>query len=277
MTESIKDTSEIVCFAMEAASSFLEQGGINVDPNAWVTVRSNGFRIGKLKLGLGSSAAVAASAVGAIFEAHGLSIENHLDDLLDISIAAHRRAQQGQGSGVDVASSVMGGTIIYAMSKRPIPVTLTGLRIVVVFSGRPVSTEDMLRSIEMFESLNPKGHLDCMSELMSSAAALSSAYREGDAPKIIAASREYGACMGRLGRAARVNIITKEHQCAMTLAHEIGGAAKPSGAGGGDIAVALFDSDEAAVEFRKQCVRHELTPLDLEIGVPGLRVENHSS
>ena len=79
--------------------------------------------------------------------------------------------------------------------------------------------------------------------------------------------------MDRLGIAAGVQIVTKEHRCAMTLAEEIGGAAKPSGAGGGDIAVALFDSEEAKREFRVQCIRHELVPLDLEVNAPGVQLD----
>lgn len=272
--DAAKDTSMIVHSVMETAAAFLSGRGLPIHPDAWVSVQSIGFRIGKLKLGLGSSAAVAAAAVGAVFDAHGLSIAENRMAILQVAQDAHRAAQKGQGSGADVAASVLGGTLLYTVNKAPMPVSLTGLHIAVVFSGRSVSTEQMIGRIAAYKDRDRRGYDVRMAELTAVAMDLAAAYRGGKPLDIIEVSRAYGESMDHLGIAAGVNIVTKEHRCAMTLAEEIGGAAKPSGAGGGDIAVALFDSDAALKEFRVQCIRHELVPLDLVINAEGLRVDS---
>ncbi len=268
-----KDTSAIVQSVMQTTDTYLRRRGATMNPNTWVTVQSAGFRLGKLKLGLGSSAAVAAAAVGAVFEAGGLPIATCREEILAVAQAAHRSAQKGKGSGADVASAVMGGTILYAMSGPPEPVSLTGLHLAVVFSGRSVSTEEMIGHITAFQKRDAEGYAKRMAELTASAADLASAYRNGLPREVIRASSAYAESMDRLGRAARVSIVTKEHRCAMTLAEKLGGAAKPSGAGGGAIAVALFDTEEALSEFRIQCIRHELIPLDIEGGAVGLKAD----
>lgn len=269
-----KGTSVVVHSVMKTARSFLKKRGISMNPDAWVSVQSSGFCIGKLKLGLGSSSAVAASAAGAVLEANGLPVEDHLEDILQTAQDAHFAAQDGRGSGVDVAAGVTGGTLLYTMSRPPVPVSLNGLYIAAVFSGRSVSTSEMLGSLGDFEKKDSRGYDDCMSDLVACAGKLAEAYRCGLPRKIIGASKAYGESMDRLGRAAGTAIVTNEHRCVMTLAEEAGGAAKPSGAGGGDIAVAFFDSEDALHAFRMQCIRHELTPLNLKMNAPGVKLES---
>jgi phosphomevalonate kinase len=55
------------------------------------------------------------------------------------------------------------------------------------------------------------------------------------------------------------------------LAREYGGVAKPSGAGGGDVAVALFDDPEARAAFAGACAREGLTPISVEVAWPEYR------
>ena len=268
-----RESSVIVREVLRAARDPLSKRNIALSDAAWVSVQSSGFKIGKLKLGLGSSAAVAAGATGAIFEAHGLPIRDHQTEILQTSLAGHRAAQDGKGSGADVAAAVMGGTILYRMNEPPRRVSVRGIHIGVVFSGRSVSTQQMIEKIDIFKEREPNVYRAVMDELILCAGSMSQAFRADKPREIIESARAYGESMERLGRAAGVGIVAKEHRCAMTLAEEIGGAAKPSGAGGGDIAVAFFDSEAALHEFQIQCLRHELTPLDITADAEGLRVE----
>ena len=60
------------------------------------------------KLGLGTSAAVCATLTGALLERCGSAL-----DVFPLALAAHRAAQGGRGSGVDVAAACHGGLIRY--------------------------------------------------------------------------------------------------------------------------------------------------------------------
>jgi phosphomevalonate kinase len=79
--------------------------------------------------------------------------------------------------------------------------------------------------------------------------------------------------MGALGRAAGVSIVTEELQKIAHLADNHGGAAKPSGAGGGDVAIAFFINNNDALSFDAACRAEALDLLDLGLGAPGVRPE----
>jgi phosphomevalonate kinase len=234
-------------------------------------VTSAGFRLGKEKLGLGSSAAVAASAAGVVFEQYGRDIDAHRSEILAVAQNAHRQAQGGKGSGADVAVSVLGGTIIYTRDRPPIAVNPADLHLQVVWTGRSVSTAEMIDKINQFKMRNPDAHAARIAALRTVAVELADAFAARTSDGVIHGARAYARAMEALGTDAEVAIVTKPHKCLINLAEEIGGAAKPSGAGGGDIAVAFFASRQAMAAFRIQCIRHELPLLELRLDAPGLR------
>ena len=105
------------------------------------------------KLGLGSSAAAAAVAVGATLLAGGHDPEAEPAVSFAMADRAHRDAQGGRGSGADVAAAVYGGIIAYRRSEHapagirelsPLP----GLEIVVFHAGAPHATVDAIRAVE---------------------------------------------------------------------------------------------------------------------------------
>ena len=77
--------------------------------------------------------------------------------------------------------------------------------------------------------------------------------------------------MESLGARSGAPILTPEHKLISNLAADMGGGAKPSGAGGGDVAIAVFEDSEQVKEFRSKCIRFNLSPLDLTFQAPGLR------
>ena len=106
---------------------------------------------GRAKLGLGSSAAltVALASAMTVFVGRGPAIANRrvwLEHLL----ALHRQFQGGHGSGVDVATSLIGGVISYRLLEggtqpRAEPVGWPkGVHLRFVWSGRSASTSDFL-------------------------------------------------------------------------------------------------------------------------------------
>jgi phosphomevalonate kinase len=73
----------------------------------------------------------------------------------------------------------------------------------------------------------------------------------GNATAAVAAAGRYGRLLDQLGVAAQAPIVTDVFKRAADLAKELGGAAKPSGAGGGDIGVAMFATPETARLFAR--------------------------
>ena len=260
-------TSPVIRAVMAHTSRHL--GLVQNDQNGPV-VKSAGFRMGRHKLGLGSSAAVAASAVGVMFEHASLPVSDHRETILEVAKDAHRDAQNGKGSGADVATAVMGGTIIYTLGAPPRPVKLDGLYIQVVWSGRSVSTTSMIDQVNLFKAARPKQHNTRMEALSRLAHTVAAAFTEQNPRNTIRIIRRYAAALDAFGTEAKVPIVTKSHRCLINLAEELGGAAKPSGAGGGDIAVAFFTSERARERFRVQCIRHEMPILDIAVDAPGL-------
>jgi phosphomevalonate kinase len=236
-----------------------------------VRAASDSFAERRQKLGLGSSAAVAAAACGALFEWAGLSIETHREQIFEIARAAHAEAQGGEGSGADVAAAVLGGSMIYAMDNPAIPIAISGLETVFVWTGRSASTVELLGQIRALEAHDQARYRDHIDAMVEQALAIADAYRRGEPQQIVELTARYGDQMSRLGKAAGAPIVTPEHAAVAELARDCEGGAKPSGAGGGDVAMAAFHSAGSATMFRELCHKRGLRVLDLSLGAPGLR------
>ncbi|MCA1665466.1 MAG: hypothetical protein LC659_14575, partial [Myxococcales bacterium] len=83
-----------------------------------------------------------------------------------------------------------------------------------------------------------------------------------------------GQAMAGLGEAAGCEIVTRPHTQLAALARRHGGAAKPSGAGGGDLGVAFTVGNDATQKLREDIRASGLTLLSLGAPAPGLRLEN---
>ena len=238
-----------------------------------VEVNSDVFSASGIKLGLGSSAAVCAAACGLLFEHAGLPIDGNRDRILELASMAHFAAQGSRGSGADVAASVLGGTILFcARGARPM-VSEPGICAKVVWTGSASSTVGLLDRVRDLERSDRSGYRRRMDDLVDLAGALEEAYSLGEVKRIVDLTGEYGRAMKRLGDDAGTPIVTQEHQRVMTIAAATGGAAKPSGAGGGDCAVAVFAQSQEADLFEDRCAKDGLQILNLRLHVEGLRAE----
>lgn len=244
-------------------------------PRGSVLVNTSAFRERSTKLGLGSSAAAAVSAVGAVFETAGLSLARDRDRLFALADEAHRAAQGGVGSGADVAAAVFGGVIRFQRPAGAAPIIDTirlppGLRVLVFWTGQAASTPDMIAAVRDLAGRAPKLVKTLMSDLGATAAAFVSEAAANQPRGVITAAGTYGRLLDELGSAAGVPIVTPALEQAMQLADSLGGAAKPSGAGGGDIGVALFSDPVAAGAFAHRCAP-AATVLEVAIDESGVR------
>ena len=93
--------------------------------------------------------------------------------------------------------------------------------------------------------------------------------QEGNATAMVAAAGRYGRLLEQLGVAAQAPIVTDVFKRPADLAKELGGAAKPSGAGGGDIGIALFATPETARLFARALPK-PLAALDIDLDQRGV-------
>ncbi|HUT78148.1 MAG TPA: hypothetical protein VM285_10700 [Polyangia bacterium] len=260
--------SPLVAAAREETARSLGETDVEALPP--VRVETRGFSRRGRKLGLGSSAAVVTAACGALFAARGRGASTSREEIFRAALAAHRRAQGGRGSGVDIAASIFGGVLVYRMGETPLAVPAQGPPVVFVWTETPASTVSLVAAVEALAQSNPAAHRSRIAELCGLADELAAAWLAGDHLSILTLTGDYGKSMERLGQALRLPVVPVVIARLARLAERHGGAAKPSGAGGGDTAVAVFPDPERAAAFAADCRTIGLSPLDLRVGAPGL-------
>ncbi len=243
-------------------------------PAGSTMVDSSAFERGGCKLGLGSSAAAALASVGAVFENAGLSITENRDLVLSVADTAHRAAQGGVGSGADVAVSAAGGFVHFFRPKDGYPAVVKlrpprDLRIAVFTTSASASTPDMIVAVQDFARRAPPLYRWIIEQMRNTADAFVKDFSANDARGVVRSADSYFRSMIELGSSAGAPIVTPEFQAAADLATALGGAAKPSGAGGGDVGVAFFTGPDALAEFSKRCPAGT-SILDVRVGEPGM-------
>jgi phosphomevalonate kinase len=243
--------------ALPAGSVWIDTGAFAAQEDVDVEVvdAADTPRGGRRKLGLGSSAATAACAVGAILEMAGLPIAAHRDLAFSLAESAHRSWQGGVGSGADVAAAVYGGVLEYSRPAGGAPVVhrlpgvLDALELVVFSSRVASSTTSQIRTLRAFAESQPARHAALLAPVRQAAERFIESIASRRPRDTIAATRSAGEALAALGVGAEIPIVTPPFARAAALAAELGGAAKPSGAGGGDVGIALFAERAAAQAF----------------------------
>ncbi len=243
-------------------------------PYGSVLVDTSTFTEGASKLGLGSSAATAVASVGAVMELAGMSIADNRDLLFSIADGAHRTAQGGMGSGADVAASVYGGVVRFRRPPGGAPAIETlpppaSLEMVAFWTGEPADTASRVEAVQAFGRRARPVYESIVGNLVALGDQFANALIDDNVGEAIAAVRAYGQGLVDLGAAAEVRIVTAPFLRAAELAAATGGAAKPSGAGGGDVGIALFPERDAAGAFTARAREAGLLVLDLGIELAG--------
>lgn len=266
--------SAVASSFVDAAKAFAaKNGGAALGD---VAVDSSALYEGDVKLGLGSSAAVTAAVVGLALA----KAERTLDPraVFAIADAAHAEAQGTRGSGVDVACSVFGGAIRFCRKNGEVDVRSVdlpdGVRLTFIWAGVPASTAELIGRVKALAEREPSRHEAAIGRLVSHAHAFASAVTANDPEGLVRAADAYGQAMAALGEAAGCEIVTRPHTALAALARRHGGAAKPSGAGGGDLGVGFTIGNEATQRLRADARDAGLTVLSLGAPAPGLRLEN---
>jgi phosphomevalonate kinase len=224
------------------------------------------------KLGLGSSAAL---VVGVALE---LLRENRREcpdlpsrlRLWPHLVEAHNRFQNFRGSGADVAACLLGGVImVLPLAAQVRRLTLpSGLHLVFCYSGASASTPALCSAVDSWCRVRSRQ----ASALFLRMEGLTQSARVAPAGKFVRIVDEYAECLAELDRNSGAGIFSPGLRELRRLARRLGGAAKPSGAGGGDMALAAFTSSRAASLFRRASLELGFAPLRLRRGVTGARI-----
>ena len=225
----------------------------------------------RVKLGLGSSAALTAALLGALHAYASLP-----PPTLDQGIRVHRAIQGGHGSGIDVAASLTGGLSRFRLegdSARVLPMALPpGLHWCCVYSGRPASTGAMLSKIAAWRERAPLEFTQRMHELATLSSRGIDAVTSNDAAAFLAVLHDYARALVRLGEAANADIASREHRALGALAASCGCTYKSCGAGGGDAGVTFAVEDKRLREFSTRAARAGFHVIGLEADPEGLEV-----
>jgi len=227
---------------------------------------------GGIKLGFGSSAAVAVAVTGLLLAAQDQDRRSPTVDRLRIADELHRALQGPGGSGVDVAASLHGGVIAMEGDRVESLHWPEGLYCEVIFTGRDADTSE---AIGRFREARQGGEGAHFQALCAAAKAARQAWNRSP-EAIVAAVRKYAAAWRELDRSAGLGVFSREHLRLESLAHAADCVYKPSGSGGGDCGLA-FSTDRGKLDALRGSAREAgFLPLAVDLGVEGLRVRRQS-
>jgi phosphomevalonate kinase len=229
------------------------------------------------KLGLGSSAAATVAGIACALTAGG--VEATPACLHRLAHRAHGNAQAlrgARGSGADVAASVHGGVAAVLRKTDPAAPMSTSplawppvLRMVAVWTGQAASTPDLIARVTAAREERPAAYRRALAQIAAASTTLARALGTGDAAGAVAAVAAGHRAARSLGKTVGVPLVSPLHQRLEELARASGGAAKPTGAGAGDVAVALFVGADAEERFRSALADEGISALDVHLDPGG--------
>jgi phosphomevalonate kinase len=228
-------------------------------------VDTSALRAGGRKLGLGSSAAATVAAYGAVLRAAGLALDEKAT-IYTACAAAHAEAQGAAGSGADVAAAVLGGVLAFTVGAPSTKIAWpAAVEVTLIDTGVAASTGDRVARWRALAAERPDVHR----ALVEKMAALGRAFLAGPRLDAVEPVRAWNDALDELARAIDLEVVTPAHRRIAERARAVGGAAKPSGAGGGDLAV-CFTPPDATGRLRAVLASEGFDVLDLTIGAAGL-------
>ncbi len=221
------------------------------------------------KVGFGSSAASVVAVVAGLFKFNRLDVntKKSRDEIYKLSAIAHYFAQEKVGSAFDVAASTYGGILVYRRFdpewfveqfesgksiKQIVESDWPGLYIeslnldmlknfnlIVGWTRDSASTSDMVRQMNVWKQTNNNEYNKILSDIASLVEELIIVLKSGNEEKVLELIRKNEEYLRELGEKSGVNIETKTLKILSDTADKYGGAGKLSGAGGGDMGIAI--------------------------------------
>jgi len=242
------------------------------------------------KYGLGSSGAVTVATVKAL----NLFYDLNMDQLTQFKIAALAHlAVQGNGSCGDIAASCYGGWLAFStfdhswvkekqktwsmshllssdwpqLSIKPLTVP-KNLRLLIGWTGSPASTSDLVDQVNQ-STQNQSEKQEAYQQFLTNSKAcvedLIDGFIDGNVTKIKQMISKNRQLLADLSCITGVRIETPALKQLCDLAEACGGAAKSSGAGGGDCGIVIADQKTGILPLMSRWEKAEITPLPLHV------------
>ena len=239
------------------------------------------------KYGLGSSAAVTVATVKALCHFYNLPVTK--DEIFKLAAIAHFEVQ-GNGSLGDVAASVYGGWIAYhsfdrqwlAQQRKYLDLrTLvdlpwpdlkieslkapSNLQLLIGWTGKPASTSQLVDKISLFKARQQKEYRQFFEDSKHCIQRMVEGFHNADLESIKNEIRYNRELLKQLGTNSGVHIETPVLNKLCQIAEDFGGAAKTSGAGGGDCGIVAIDRDSNFKQVLKKWTANKIEQLPLSV------------
>lgn len=235
------------------------------------------------KLGLGSSAALSVAMVAGLEAASAKKNkwEINPEALFELAQGIHHTVQGKIGSGIDIAASSYGSIIEF---RRPSPRKIKQVKIVrhtmpqdltilPVWSGSSASTPLLVKRVQNFKQNHNVAYEQTISNLHNISGRGCRAFAAKDSTAFIQSVSEYFEGLIELDEKTSAGIISDVHRKIAQIVHESGAVYKPSGAGGGDLGIALTRSRTIANRVSGNILRSGFHLINLVPSSRGAYVE----
>ncbi|MEU5775949.1 phosphomevalonate kinase [Streptomyces venezuelae] len=280
-----------VAAAVETVGLLLAERGLPA-PALDVSVSSELHDNGT-KFGFGSSGAVVVATVAAVAAHCGLHLTRDARFRLAMIATA---GLEPKASGGDLAAGTWGGWIAYRAPDRAAVLDLArgagieealrvpwpghdvralprpaGLALEVGWTGTPASTSSLVSGLDRRTWRGSTSHRTFVETSNDFVRAAVDALEGGDGEGLLRQIRRARHELARIDEEVGLGIFTPRLTALCEAAEAVGGAAKPSGAGGGDCGIALLDAEAAQdiAHVRKRWTTAGVRPLPIRPAMEG--------
>lgn len=239
------------------------------------------------KYGLGSSAAVTVATVKALCEFYHLPVDQN--KLFKLAAIAHFEVQ-GNGSLGDIAASVYGGWIAYHSFDRQwlaeqrqqldLPKLLelqwpglnieqltapSNLQLLIGWTGSPASTSTLVDKVALVKAREQREYQTFLNESRKCIQRMIDGFHQANINIVQTEIRYNRELLKKLSNFSGVTIETPTLTKMCEIAEQFGGAAKTSGAGGGDCGIVIIDRKTDLTDMFEQWTKNKIERLRLTV------------
>jgi phosphomevalonate kinase len=240
----------------------------------------------KEKFGLGSSSAMTVALWGALFRFQNTHKRLDKKKIFEEARALHFAAQGNRGSGIDIAASVYGGMLQYQILtdlKKPETIFITptqlplGIYIIPVWTKESASTRSLVGKVQNFKRTKPAKYFSLMEKFQHLCREGCQSFFNGKVDNFLQICADYFILLDELSKQSEADIISREHREIAKITNKLGAVYKPSGAGGGDLGIAITDSLTISNKIKQAILFSKYEVINLNFCKRGLTIEKSYS
>ena len=220
---------------------------------ALISIDTSEFYSSGKKIGLGSSASIAAAIINVLDEYFNLQLSESAK--IQKAVNIHALSQDNFGSGLDVIASCADSGVVecnlkmanehkWRSLKWPSDLYIKG-----VITSDQSSTKMMIEKYNCGKDSNQIFFNKLYSEINHLLNQISTAWDTQNSAKIIELMQTYNTFINQLNEKFNLGIFSDEHKQLIELARSADIFYKPSGAGGGDLGLVITNSEKKLTHF----------------------------